>query len=50
MIHYDFEEGEMVAVHRGKEKRAHVDELAKLAAKMPVHMLPQLCEEGPFVM
>ena len=40
----------MVAVHGDKEKRARVDELAKLAAAMPVHMLPQICEEGSFVM
>ena len=40
----------MVAIHGDKEKRASVDELAKLAATMPVHMLPQLCEEGSFVM
>jgi hypothetical protein len=75
VIHYDFEEGEivshagakwkitelhgevgrpvtatMVAVHGDKEKRARVDELAKLAAAMPVHMLPQVCEEGSFIM
>ena len=40
----------MVAVHGDKEKRARVDELAKMAATMPVHMLPHVCEEGSFVM
>ena len=40
----------IVAVQGNKEKRARVDELAKLAAAMPVHMLPQVCEEGSFVM
>ena len=75
VIHYDFEEGEivshagakwkitelhgevdrpvivtMVAVHGDKEKRARVDELAKLAEAMPVHMLHQICEEWSFVM
>ena len=40
----------MVAVHQEKEKRARVDELAKLAAAIPVHMLPQVCEEVSFVM
>ena len=64
IIHYSFEEGEivshagakwkmtatMVAVHGDKEKRARIDELAKQAAAMLVHMLPQVCEEGSFVM
>ena len=40
----------IVAIHGGKEKRARVDELTKMAAAMPVHMLPQVCEEGSFVM
>ena len=35
----------MVAVHGEKETRARADELAKLTAAMPVHMLPHITSD-----